>query len=237
MREGIVTNERLIFIHGAGFTGEVFAAQLDAFPGAHAPNLPGHLTAGSPAGIPEFAAFVEAYARDETGGAGVVLCGHSMGGAVALEAALRANIPVRALVLLGSGARLRVAPAILDGLREDFDATVEQIAPMLFADPEDELVAGALDSMRRVGAEQTRRDYCACDAFDVRDRLAELDVPLLAITGELDRMTPVKLAQTLVDRVPAAAARRVDGAGHMVMVERPAETNALIKSFLPGSGS
>ena len=57
----------------------------------------------------------------------------------------------------------------------------------------------------------------------------KLGVPLLAVTGDRDVMTPPKFAQWLADRVPGAAARIVAGAGHLVMIERPAETNAAIR--------
>lgn len=221
----------LVLIHGAGFTASVFEAQTAAFPQAHAPNLPGHLTAGSSDSIEDFAAFISAYVRDHAPD-GAVLCGHSMGGAVALRVALDGDVFLRGIVLIGSGARMRVAPAILDGLARAFDETIARIAAMLFANPLPERVDAAVESMRRVGQAQTLRDYRACDAFDVIEQLGEVAVPLLALTGESDVMTPPKYAAALADRVPGAQARIVPGAGHMLMSECPAETNALLAAFL-----
>lgn len=222
-----------IFIHGAGFTGEAFARQASAFPQAHFPNLPGHLCPGTPDTIAAFAEFIEAYAAEHVAG-GAVLCGHSMGGAVAMETVLRKRADVRAVVLLGSGARLRVAPAILQDMERDFDAAVVQVARYFFADPTPERVDWAAGWMRRVGAAQTIRDFAACDAFDALDRLGEISVPLLALTGESDKMTPPKFAQALAGRVPGAQARIVPRSGHFVMIEQPEETNAAIRSFLTG---
>lgn len=223
----------LVFLHGAGSTSEVFAAQVNAFEGALAPNLPGHLCEGEPASIAEFASFVASFVRDQ-GLSDVVLCGHSMGGAVALQSALDRTPGVRAAVLLGSGARLRVAPAFIDGLAADFAGTARLIARNFFAEPTPERVEWAARLMERVGRPQTIRDFRACDAFDALERLGEIDVPLLALTGESDKMTPPKFAGALADRVPGGEARIVPGAGHLVMVERPEETNAAIRAFLSG---
>ncbi len=55
----------------------------------------------------------------------VVLAGHSMGGAIVLEFALHYPGRLAGIVLVGTGARLRVAPAILDGIRSDFPATAQ----------------------------------------------------------------------------------------------------------------
>lgn len=223
----------LLFIHGAGCTSQVFEAQVAAFAHSHAPNLPGHLCAGAPESIGQFADAIQAYVRENDLRA-VVPCGHSMGGAVALELALRNPAWMSGAVLLGSGARMRVAPAFLEGLRDDFEGTARTIAGYFFAEPSEERIEAAMDSMRRVGQAQTLRDFAACNAFDARDRLGNVSVPLLAITGEADTMMPPKFALALGDRVPGGQARIVPGAGHFVMVERPAETNEAISAFLAG---
>ena len=221
----------LLFIHGAGFTGEAFSAQAETFAGSHAPSLPGHDCDGSGDSIAGFAEFVEAYV-ERNSLRDAVLCGHSMGGAVAMETALRGRIPLRGLVLIGSGARLRVAPAILQSLEDDFETAIAQISTHFFADPAPERIEWAVSQMRRVGRDQCLRDFRACNAFDALDRLGELSVPLLAITGEADVMTPPKFAQALADRVSGAEARILPGAGHFVMAEQPAVTNAQIRAFL-----
>lgn len=223
----------VIFIHGAGCTGEVFAAQLAAFAGAAAPNLPGHLTRGEPDSIAQFADFVEAYVAD-SGSKRVVLCGHSMGGAIALELALRKPEWLSAVVLLGGGARMRVAPAFLEGFQNDFQATARTLAGYFFAEPTPERLDAAVEMMERVGQPQTLRDFRACDAFDVLDSIQTITVPLLALTGEADKLAPAKHASALADRVPGAQARIVPDAGHFVMIERPTETNEHIAAFLNG---
>lgn len=223
----------LLFLHGAGCSGEVFDAQVRAFAHAQAPNLPGHLCAGGPQSIADFTDAVDAFVRERRLD-NVVLAGHSMGAAIAIESALRKPAWLRGAILIGGGARMRVAPAFLDGLAADFERTARTIAGYFFAENSAERVDAAVDLMCRIGQEQTLRDFRACDAFDALDRLGEISVPVLAVSGEADKLAPAKHAAALADRVPGAAARIIPGAGHFVMVERPAETNESIAAFLAG---
>lgn len=223
----------LLFLHGAGCTGDVFDAQLEHFRGSHAPNLPGHCCAGSAQSIAQFADAVERYAG-EHGLCDVTVCGHSMGAAIALELLLRSPVWLAAGILVGGGARMRVAPAFLEGLREDFEATSRRIAGYFFAEPSPERVEAAVERMRAVGQAQTLMDFEACNAFDTTERLPSVRRPVLAITGAADQLTPAKFVHVLTDRIPGAQARIVERAGHFVMAEQPAETNAAIGAFLSG---
>ncbi len=222
---------KLLFLHGAGCTNRVFDAQIDGLENARAPLLPGH--AGDGEGPDTIAAFADAIEADLLrDDAATVLCGHSMGGAIALELALRGNAAIRGVVLLDSGAKLRVAPAIFESLERDFPTGARALAAWFFADPPPERIEAAVNQMLAVGQAQTLRDFRACDAFDASERLAALPVPLLAIAGASDALTPPKFAHFLADRVPVGSARIVDGAGHFAMVERPEETSALIRAFV-----
>ena len=222
---------QIVFVHGAGSTGAVFAAQTAAMPQALALTLPGHTTPGEPASVEAFADAVtdELRARDLRD---VVLCGHSMGGAIALELALRRERRIRAVVMLSSGARLRVAPAILEQLENDFDAASLELPQHFYADATPERLHASTALMRAVGQAQTLRDFRACDAFNRVDRLEEVDLPFLALTGECDVLTPPKFANTLADRIPGASARIVPGAGHLAMAERPGHVNDALAAFV-----
>lgn len=221
----------LVFIHGAGCTGGVFAAQTSAFAGSQALTLPGHATPGEPESIAEMADAV-ADALRERGIDDAILVGNSMGGAIALELALRHEPWLRAVALVGSGAKLRVSAAIFDAIRADFPAAVTMLTGYFFAEPREDLAGPIAAEMLRVGREQTLRDFAACDGFDVSARLGEIDIPVMALTGERDVMTPPKFAALLADRIPGGISRILPGAGHLAMVERPNETNEALRAFV-----
>jgi 3-oxoadipate enol-lactonase len=222
---------RLVFIHGAGCTGAVFGQQVAAFDGSIALTLPGHTIPGEPQSIEAFAdAVVSDLEQRDIHDA--LLCGHSMGGAVALELALRGEPRVRAVAMISSGAKLRVAPVVFESFESDFAAGVRAFTRYAFAEPTPERVDACVTMMTGVGQAQTIRDFRACDAFDRLDRLGEVDLPLLAATGEKDLLTPPKFARVIADRVPRAQARILPAAGHFLMLECPAALNDALRSFV-----
>jgi 3-oxoadipate enol-lactonase len=222
---------QLLFIHGAGLTPAVFAHQLQAFPDALAPALPGHGTPGEASSIPQFAdAIADILDRDDL--RDVILAGSSMGGAIALELALRHHQRVTGIVLLGSSGKLRVSPAIFEAIDRDFTEAARLLAGYFFAEPTKERLDAAVAIMLGVGQAQTRRDFEACDAFDALERLHEIRTPLLVLSGEKDIMVPPKFGLAAADRIPGARARILAGAGHLFFVERPEDTNEALRTFV-----
>ncbi len=222
---------QLVFIHGAGCTPSAFTHQLAAFPGSIAPPLPGHDVPGEASSIAEFAdAIASMLERNDLHD--VVLAGSSMGGAIALELALRHNPRVRGIVLLGSSGKLRVAPAIFEAIDRDFPHAARMLAGYFYAEPTEERVDRSVAQMLAVGQAQTRRDFEACNAFDVLERLEEIELPLLVLAGERDAMVPAKFALAAADRVPGAQARILAATGHLLFIERPDDTNEALRTFV-----
>jgi pimeloyl-ACP methyl ester carboxylesterase len=156
-----------------------------------------------------------------------------MGGAIALDLALRYPDRVAGLGLVATGAKLRVAPAILDGIQQDAQAAVRLICDFAFG-PE------APAEMRRLGRRQMGEtpaavlygDFAACDAFDVLGQLGHIRSPAAVVCGTQDVLTPSKYAVYLRDHIPGATLHLVEGAGHMVMVEQPGAVVSALTSFL-----
>jgi pimeloyl-ACP methyl ester carboxylesterase len=215
----------LVFVHGAGGSHRHWLYQVrDLLPAeTYALDLPGHGRSNGPGrdSIAAYGDWVVAF-LDAAGLERVVLVGHSMGGAIALDLAVRYPDRLAGLGLIATGARLRVAPAILQGIQQDAQAAVDLICDWAFG-PEvsPEMLRLCRRQMGETSPEVLYGDYCACDAFDALDRLGQIASPTMVLCGTQDRLTPNKYAVYLRDRIRGAVLQLVEGAGHMVMIEKP----------------
>ncbi len=223
---------RLYLVHGAGGTRFVWHFQTAYFRNAEAVSLPGHPEGAGRRWIEDYVAWLHELLTSRREGR-VVLVGHSMGGAIAQLHALLYPQDLRALVLVSTGARLRVSPRLLEAIDRDYRRAVDLMVDWAFGPGTDPRVRRkSAQVMLQVPAEVTRGDFEASDRFDVRDRLSEIDLPTLVVCGTADLLTPVKYSEYLASHVKGAQLRLVEGAGHMVMMERPAEFNRILKAFL-----
>jgi pimeloyl-ACP methyl ester carboxylesterase len=86
--------------------------------------------------------------------------------------------------------------------------------------------------MEAVSPEVLHGDFTACDAFNVMDRLGEITAPAFVLCGFQDHLTPSKYSVYLRDRIARSVLHLVEGAGHMVMVERPEAVVEALSTFL-----
>lgn len=200
-------------------------------------ELPGHGQSPGPgcSAIEDYASivtrFAEAYGLSQP-----VLAGHSMGGAVALSCALSSPGTWGGLALIGTGARLRIAPELLDGIHANFETTVELATEWAFSPsaPAALLEEGKKDLLA-FSPDVLHGDYTACDRFDVMADLHKIDMPVLVVCGDEDRLTPPKYSRYLAENIPGARLEMVSGAGHMVMLERPVAVAHSMAGFLSGA--
>lgn len=224
-------------IHGTGGTGGVWMRQLEGLADVArvvAPDLPGHgQTGGAPlASIEDLAAFV-AHFLDALSVQRAVIGGHSMGGAVAQQFALAWPDRIEGLLLIGTGARLRVLPRLLELLASDYPEGVKLLMQLaVAAEAPTELKA----TLHRQTAANPQRvvlgDLQACDVFDAMDRIGAVRVPTLAICGQEDQLTPPRYSKFFAERIPGARAVVVPGSGHYVQVERAEATTLELRRFL-----
>lgn len=227
----------VIFIHGAAGNHLVWGLQAHALADcarAVALDLPGHGRSDLPGRNS-----VEAY-RDVVLGLldalafeRAIIVGHSMGGAIAQTLALSHPDRVAGLGLVGTGARLRVLPAILEGVLNDLAATAKLVIENSYApglDPE--FQRRAEEEFCACPALVTYGDFAACNQFDAMTRLVEIRAPTLVICGREDRMTPPKYSVYLATRIPNAYLVLIDQAGHSVMIEQPDQVNAALIDFV-----
>jgi 3-oxoadipate enol-lactonase len=220
----------VLFLHGAGSNHLAWNAQMAALAGtlrAYALDLPGHGRSGKP-GRSTVRGYADAVCSflDALSLGRAIIAGHSMGGAVAQLLALENPERVLGLILVGTGARLRVLPQFLNGAVSDFANIARQFNEGEFAPAADaRLKAQSEQQLLMCKPEVFGGDLLACNAFDVLPRVEEIRAPTLIICGTEDRMTPTKYSHYLASKIPRSDLRLIEGAGHLVMVERPQEVN------------
>ena len=220
---------QLVMVHGSGQNELTYHYQREAFADADAVNLPGHPDGEPRDSIDGYADWVREYATGR-GYPPFVLFGHSMGGAIALDYALRFPEDLVGLVLIGTGARLRVHPAYLNRCLDDAQWRSE--APGYYEAINKELASQLAERALQSGPMVEHNDLSCCDKFDVMERVKEIALPSLVIVGADDVMTPVRYAEYLGRELQDAEVVVVPNSGHFVTLEQPEACNAAIARFL-----
>jgi pimeloyl-ACP methyl ester carboxylesterase len=224
---------RLLFIPGSGGGKEEWLYQTRYFPNSEAIVFPGHPEGRPCSSVEEYVSWLRDYLRRQQY-RDVVLAGHSLGGAIAQRYGLEFGDELGALVLIGTGARLKVLPALLAKLSRlindpaGWREYIETLSVGIAEDVRQEVI----ESRVRIGAEVTLNDFLCCDRFDIMDRIHQIDCPTLVICGREDTLTPVKYAHYLTDRISGAREVIIAGAKHWVQLEQPDEVNRAIADFL-----
>ncbi|MGB9802371.1 alpha/beta fold hydrolase [Desulfofundulus sp.] len=229
--------QTILFIHGAGGSHRHWLHQINGLKEEYlvlAVDLPGH---GSSHGkaydkIGNYREFIYAFAEKLIGHP-FFLAGHSMGGAITLDFARCYPDRLAGMILIGTGARLRVLPALLETFEKGH--YFKELSKMAYGkDAPPYLLEAAKREMESVPPSVYLADFTACNSFDLIDALPSIDVPTMVIAADQDLLTPVKYGQYLQQKLPRAQLEVIRGAGHMMMLERPGELNAIIKRFLEG---
>lgn len=239
----------LILVHGAGGDHTHWPAGLRRLSdfNIYAPDLPGH---GRSEGrgrtrVDDYADCVHLFAQTLRLGH-ISIVGHSMGGAIAQTLALRQPSWLAGMVLIGTGARLRVHPLILEGLqpapdggppvgisRANFEAAIDMICQWAYGPTTSEqILRKGRQQLFNVDPNVIYGDYLACNDFDVMDRVREIRLPTLILVGSADQMTPPQYGQYLHEQISGAELVEILDGGHMMALEKPAEVTQAVTRFL-----
>jgi pimeloyl-ACP methyl ester carboxylesterase len=228
----------LVFIHGSGDSGRIWRLQIEHFgrKNAFAIDLPGHGervdTLPAQATMEDYAQAVREIVRDELRLERPVIVGHSLGGGIALMVGLEYGEELGGLILIGTGARLRVHPTLLREAQEAPDLARSHIVEMGVIP---EHLPTILEQVR-TKPEMLYRDLMACDRFDIIQRLHEITVPTMIICGNEDQLTPPRYSDFLLEHLTGiehgASLYIFPDAGHYVMREQPEMVNHAIERWM-----
>jgi pimeloyl-[acyl-carrier protein] methyl ester esterase len=222
----------LVLVHGWGLHGGIWGdlpARLAQHFRVTTLDLPGHGRSRTPGVSLTLDAITDSVA--ELCPAPAIWLGWSLGGLVALNAALRQPHTVAQLVLVGATPKFVQAPDwphampaevfadFARSLAQDYRATLLRFLS---------LQAGSNESARAL-LKQLRADMFAhgepqpgalaaglaiLEQTDLRARLAEIRVPALVVYGSHDRLAPPAAGEQLAAHLPQARWLRLEGAGH-----------------------
>jgi pimeloyl-ACP methyl ester carboxylesterase len=219
----------VVLVHGAGGNRASLSRLGDTLATRDVPavavSLPGRDGTDGPAAssVAQAAAWL-ARVLPTLAPSGTVVLGHSMGGGIAIELALTDPSLLHGLVLVATGARLRVLPAILEGTRRTADEGGDfgaMEAGIVVADAPEAVREQVAEAARRTDPAAVPIDWASTNGFDRLRDLAGIRIPALVAVGDRDTLTPPKYARWLVDHIADAELLEVPGAGHWLPAERP----------------
>lgn len=239
----------LVLIHGWGLHAGVwdtFAPLLEPYFRVLRVDLPGHGSSGwsAEATLDDMAGAVLAAAP-----AAAAWLGWSLGGLVAMRAALLAPARVRALLLLASSPcfvrrpdwQCALLPALLDAfateLEQDYLRTLNRFLALQVRGSDNgaavlRLLRTQLLAKGEPSPAALRAGLEILRTTDLREGIGALACPALVMAGERDTLVPVTAARATAGRMPDAGVEIVAGAGHAPFIARPRVVAGLIHAFL-----
>lgn len=226
----------LVFVHGGLANRSFWDGELRSLAAHHriiAPDLPGHGDSGSNRqkwGMPEFGADVRAVIAAERLNS-VIIFGNSLGGPVAIEAALL--IPGKVLGVVGVDTFQSLAYTMTpeearqraEAFRDNYAGSLKQMVKMLFhPDADPAIVADAERRMARTPPEAAYKMFLSMSGYDVGVSARRLAAPLRAINGDL-YPTDVREVRSIKPDFDVVIMKHM---GHYPMLERPAEFGRIV---------
>ncbi len=241
----------LLFVHGAGGTSLYWGIQLSELSKKFrviAIDLPGH---GKTDRLKEKAT-IERYADHVAGFmkqiklSHTIIAGHSMGGLVVQQLALKRPELFEKLIIVDSTANFPDPTsnlnqsATMESLRnaytkESAEVLAKAIMSRLFS--KKTLEKGLSPILKYLPTESVYdtsiwlRDFEAGRGVDLRGKVKDINIPTLIIAGA-DSMLPNSMSQFLHENIKGSMLEIIPDAGHMIMLEKPDEFNQAILSFI-----
>ncbi len=169
---------------------------------------------------------------------GAILSGHSMGGAIALQAALMAPERISGLIVVSSGASCTIPEDVVYGLSNpnSQDKAIKWLTNRLKSPTGNQKWV----DQTRLALQHTRQgilfgDLYACLNFNLEDECRNIRMPTLVCTGKQDLFISPAKSRQLAESIPGARFEELD-AGHLLPLEKPVELSSLIEQFVRSIG-
>ena len=232
--------QSLVFIHGSGSDHSAWSHQYGRLHKKYnivAISLPGHGSSGGNGEVD-----VEGYCLWVNKLLAIidlesaVLVGHSLGAAIALRFAINYPQEITGIVLVGGGMKMPVNPFFLEFLKTNPPEVSAEVIDLickysLAKENRSKFSAPLQKSLSQSSVEVLYGDLSACNNLDLTQETGEIKVPALVICGAEDKMTPLDFSRQLAAGISGAKLEIIQGAGHMVMLERPVEFNMSLDKF------
>jgi pimeloyl-ACP methyl ester carboxylesterase len=236
----------VFWIHAFPLASSMFEGQLAIRGVRHVmPDLPGFGQSRPDGG----ALSIDDYARtildllDHRGIDRAIFAGVSMGGYICLALARLAPKRLRGLILIDTRETADTAEARAGRLVSIEKVKKEGVRPIVDAMLPKMLTPAApremKDRVREIMNSSTPEGVIAAlhamaDRPDSTATLATIDVPTLIVVGEEDTITPPADSERMKAGIAGASLTRIKGAAHLSNIEKSAEVNRVIASFVAG---
>jgi pimeloyl-ACP methyl ester carboxylesterase len=238
----IGSGEPLLFLHGPRGIGDPspLIDRLARCFAVLAPDHPGFGRSDAADGLDTIADMAMFYldVLDQLDLRGVHVVGHSLGGWIALELAVRNATRLRSLTL-ANAAGIRVEGVSRGDM---YIATPAELGRLLFHEPEHQAnIAHAEEDPDRIALITKNRNASAKLTWHPRlydphlaKWLHRITLPTLVLWGDADRVIPVAHAGEFVRLIPHASSVTIPACGHMSDVERPDAFAEAVIAFTGG---
>jgi pimeloyl-ACP methyl ester carboxylesterase len=200
-------------------------------------NLPGHGHSGGKGenNVRDYCLWIKKLLA-ELDWKSAVLVGHSLGSAIALQFAISYPEEIAGIVCIGGGMKMPVNPFFLEFLQTNPPEMPAEIIELickysLARENRSKFSAQLRKSISLSKVDVLYGDLSACNELNLTQETGKISVPALIICGAEDKMTPPDLSRALAAGISKSTLEIVEGAGHMVMLERPAEFNESLDKF------
>jgi pimeloyl-ACP methyl ester carboxylesterase len=169
------------------------------------------------------------------------IAGFSLGGTIAMRAAIDASDRVAALALIGTSSRVNSAArgwyeeraALVDNDDPELRATLDKDTEDVYRNRPEEIEAGL--RIRRESTEDPRGFANACLAMaslnegPLDPELDAITQPTIIVAGDADQHCPPRASEIIAGKIAGSTMRVIEDTGHPLPVERPHEVAEAIK--------